>query len=360
MKRRELLGAALTGGLGVGSLFGRNRPTPTTGPKAGRDRNHSATQGTTTSGSTNASQDAISTVSVGRRGLAIEFESEDSATQLSLVSGDTVVYRRRVWADQSSVSIDLYDVELTYPDRTYRNAGYRPGTYTLVAYRGHQRVDEVDIRLVHGLAIDGVTVAPVQVDGGPTVPHLVYSITNTGSGPSYVHEVHYRDARDATAAIENPDSGRDLYAETDHELHVLPAAGSRDASPPLRPFVPSRNGDADARFLAPGETRRYLGPPVGDTYHDTDDAASLSLEPESLPPSVTLECVSGNTGPQDPNASDSGHRQFAALRADHLDAVSIVAYDLQLSASDPTVTDEWGGYADVTVEALQRTATWRR
>lgn len=355
-----MLGAALTGGLGVGSLFGRPRPTQESPQTGGTDRARSADHGTTASESQSASQDAISTVSVGRRGIAIEFESEDTATQLSLVSEDTVVYRRRVWADQSSVTIDLYDVELTYPDTTYRHAGYRPGPYTLVAYRGQQRVGEVDIRLVHGLAIDAVTVEPVQVGGGPTVPHLVYAITNTGSGPSYVHEVHYRDARDATAAIENPDAGGDLYAETDHELHVLPASGSRDASPPLRPFVPSRHDDAEARFLAPGETRRYLGPPVGDTYHDTDDAASLSLEPQSLSPSVTLECVSGNTGPQDPNASDAGRGQFAALEADHLDAVTVVAYDLQLSASGPTVTDEWGGYADVTVEALQRTASWRR
>lgn len=367
MKRRELIGAALTGGLGVSSLVGRSRPrerTPTAHSQSTAGRAASAgsadspPEATTDSDQQGATRDAISNVAVGRRGIDVEFASEDSATQLSLVYGGSVVYRRRIWADQSSVSIDLYGVELTYPETTYRQAGYRPGAYTLVAYDGQTRVDEADVQLGHGLAIDAVTVERVQVDDGPTVPHLVYRLTNTGTGPTYVHEIHYRDARTATAVIENPDAGGDLYAEADHQLQLLPASGTRDTSPPLRPFAPSRQGNPNGRFLAPGETRRYLGPPVGDTYEDTDDATTLAMEPESLSPAVTIECVSGNTGPQDPTASDAERTEFVALEADHLDAVTVAAYDLQLSAGEPTVTDEWGYYADVTVEVLRRTATW--
>lgn len=372
MKRRELIGAALTGGLGVSSLVGgfRSRPMPPPIPSeatAGRSASAGTagtaatpTETTTDSDHRGSTRDAISTVAVGRRAVRVEFASDDSATELSLVYRDSVVYRRRVWADQSAVSIDLYGVELAYPETTYREAGYRPGTYTLVAYDGQTRVDEADVDLVHGLAIDSVTVEEVQVDGGPTVPHLVYRLTNTGTGPTYVHEVHYRDARTATAVIENPDAGRDLYAEGNHQLQLLPASGTRDASPPLHPVGPSRTGNADGRFLAPGETRRYLGPPVGDTYEDSDDPTSLPMEPEALSPAVTIECVSGNTGPQDPTASDAERTQFAALGADHLDAVTVAAYDLQLSVGEPTVTDEWGYYSDVSVKSLRRTATWRR
>lgn len=393
MRRRDVLGAAVASVLGVSSVPGRrgaNRGTdssagPThprvdsgagsTQPRADSSADREYQPGDSNADRTHGSEDrrrggAISSVTVDRRGLEVEFASRDSATELHLVYDDAVVFRRRVWADQSAVSIDLYGVEVSYRDSTYRGSGYRPGRYTLVAYDRRTRVDEVDVTLVHGLAIEAVTAEPVRVAGGPAMPHLVYELTNPGSGPTYVHEIHYREARNATGVIENPDSG-DLYAEGDHRIQVLPATGrsggsgdgSDFASPPLGHHGESEPGNQDIRhprYLAPGETRRFLGPPVGDTYHDSDDPGSMTLEPESLSPAVTVECVGGNTGPQDPTASADARAEFAALRADHLDAVTVRAYDLGLSARNPTVTDEWGFYADVTVRTLRNTGTWRQ
>lgn len=382
MRRRDVLGAAVAGALGVSSVPGRqgaNRGTDSdagsTHPRADSSADPEHPPADSNADRTHGSEDrrrgeAISSVNVDRRGLTVEFASRDSATELHLVYEDAVVFRRRVWADQSAVSIDLYGVELAYRDTTYRGSGYRPGQYTLVAYDGRTRVDEVDVSLVHGLAIEAVTAEPVRVAGGPAMPHLVYELTNTGSGPTYVHEIHYREARNATGVIENPDGG-DLYAEGDHRIQVLPGTdhsgrsgdGSGFASPPLGHHGESEQGTQDIRhrrYLAPGETRQFLGPPVGDTYHDSDDPGSMALEPASLSPAVTVECVGGNTGPQDPTASADAHEEFVALRADHLDAVTVRGYDLGLSARDPTVTDEWGFYADVTVQTLRKTGTWRQ
>lgn len=364
MRRRKFLGATLVGSLGATSVFGKERPaseekteTATTTPTEQAPRTQTQPTTATDSGSqTTASQPPLSEVTVGRRDITVVLPADAAVTQLSLVYDGTVVSRHHVWADQREVSIDLYGGDLAYPD-TYRHAGYLPGAYTLVAYEDRKRVGAVDLHLVHGLAIDAVTVESMQVDGGPTIPHLVYALTNTGSGPTYVHELYYRDGTDTTAVIENPDAGGDLFAEADQEIHVLPATRRSPASPPIRHIADDRTGDA--RYLAPGETRRYLGPPVGGTYHDTDDPSTLEMHPESLSPSVTVECVSGNTGPQAPSATAAERERFAALATERLDAVTIAEYALNLSARRPTVTDTWGFYADVAVTSLERTGDWR-
>lgn len=366
MRRRELLGAALTGGLGLSSILGRPRPSrggaelhaDAQRPRPLQSRAGGTTGARRTSG-TPPRSGPLSSVAVGRRDLTVELGSDGRPTLLGLVFDDAVVYRHRVPPDQTAVSIDLYDVELDYRDATYRRSGYRPGTYTVVAYDGRARVDELELALRQELVIEDVTVRSVPVAGGPTVPHLVYALTNTGSGPTYVHELHYRDARSATAVLENPGGGRDLYAERDHEIQVLPATRTPTASPPVRLFAETERGTGDDRFLAPKETRRYLGPPIGDTYHDPDGATAHSLEPPSSTPTVSVEAVSGNTGPQDPDSTPGEKEQFAGLAADHLDAVSIASYDLRLAASDPVVTDRWAYYATVSVAALERTGTWR-
>lgn len=366
MNRRAFLGAALGGSVGVASSLRvvnpgvSERPARASAP-AGEVR--PATEQSTTGGDgsrTRASRSPLSDVTVGNRAITVSLPTDTEITQLSLVFDGTLVHRRRVWADQRAVSIDLYDVELDYSDATYRHAGYRPGTYTLVAYEDRNRVDSVDLHLVHGVEIEGVTIDPIHVDDGPAVPHLVYALPNPGSGPTYVHELFYRDARDATAVIENPDADRDLFAGADHEISVLPAA--RDHATPASPPIAAVPGAAevrDPRFLAPGETRGYLGPPVGDTYEDSDEPSTLEMSPESLSPSVTVECVSGNVGPQDPSTTTRARDRFAALVADHLDAVTIVEYRLDLSVQGPTVTDEWGFYRAASVNGIERTGAWR-
>lgn len=198
-------------------------------------------------------------MTVGNRAITVSLPTDTENPQRSLVYDGTVVHRRRVWADQRAVPIDLYGVELDYSDATYGRAGYRPGPLRW----GRPR----DIRPSCG--------------------------------------VRSRDPGVAT------DRGR---AE--------------------------RRGLRDPRFLALGETRGYLGTPVGDTYADSDDPSTLEMSPESLSPSVTFQCVSGNVGPQDPSTTTSARNRFATLPAEHMDAVTIAGYRLDVSVQGPTVTDK--------------------
>lgn len=233
----------------------------------------------------------VDSVEVADSDLVVSLVTDHDVSTLTLVGPDgQAVVEQSVATGERTVPLSILDID---PELSgYEH--YTPGAHELVV----ETADETNRTTVPLEPDLQVTAVEQYTDGesAAELGNLAITVENTGTGPTWIHDITYSDAPNVAANGElSNDPGVPLFTIPDstHQLVVSPGESQRFVDPDS-PLLFSNDGEVDCGQQS-AQFKAYVAHPTGEpltrsiNVRGTDQSESVSVSGGRVCENTTVE-----------------------------------------------------------------------